>query len=155
MKQLLSILFVLSFVTYFSQTKKVSVKIKQFMPYCGGVAPTAEMEANLKVPVPYANKKLICVSSKNKIDTITTDANGFIKMKLSNGKYHFFEPWKYFKQLPNGESSNNIKMDCLATEWAKPDIIITVGKKITTINNIEYVRCPYQFPCLIQKHLPQ
>ncbi len=125
------------------------------MPYCGGVPPTAEMEANLKNAVPYANKKLIRISGNNKIDTVTTDANGYIKMKYVAGKFQFFEPWKYYKQIPNGESSNNIKMDCIALEWAKPDVIINVGKKITTINNIEYVRCPYQFPCLIQKHLPQ
>ena len=155
MKKIVLILSILSFTTGFSQTKKVSVKIAQFIPHCGGARPTPEMEARLKIAVPYANKKLIYVSENHKVDTVTTDKNGYLKTKLPQGKYNFFEPWKYYKQIPNGEPESNIKMDCLATEWAKADLTITVAKKITVINNLIYPACAYRFPCLINKHLPQ
>lgn len=155
MKKIIVIISILSFTSGFSQTKKVCVKIAQFIPYCGGARPSPEMEAKLKIATPYANKKLIYVSENNKIDTITTDKNGYLKTKLAQGKYNFFEPWKYYKQIPNGEPESNIKMDCLAIEWAKPDLVITVAKTNTVVNNLIYPACPYRFPCLISKHLPQ
>ena len=93
MKKLILILAILSFTTGFSQTKKVCVKIAQFIPYCGGARPAPEMEAKLKIATPYANKKLIYVSENNKIDTITTDKNGCLKTKSS-----FL---KSLKTLPN------------------------------------------------------
>jgi hypothetical protein len=155
MKKTILILAILSFTTGFSQTKKVCVKIEQFIPYCGGARPTPEMEAKLKIATPYANKKLIYVSENNKVDTITTDKNGCLKTKLPQGKYNFFEPWKYYKQIPNGETESNIKMDCIAAEWAKADLIIIVAKKNTIVNNLIYPACAYRFPCLINKHLPQ
>ncbi len=155
MKKTILILAILSFTTGFSQTKKVCLKIEQFIPYCGGARPTHEMEAKLKIATPYANKKLIYVSENNKVDTITTDKNGCLKTKLPQGKYNFFEPWKYYKQIPNGETESNIKMDCIAAEWAKADLIIIVAKKNTIVNNLIYPACAYRFPCLINKHLPQ
>ena len=155
MKKTILILAILSFTTGFSQTKKVCVKIEQFIPYCGGARPTHEIEAKLKIATPYANKKLIYVSENNKVDTITTDKNGCLKTKLPQGKYNFFEPWKYYKQIPNGETESNIKMDCIAAEWAKADLIIIVAKKNTIVNNLIYPACAYRFPCLINKHLPQ
>ena len=128
----------------------------QFMPYCGGVRPTPEMEAKLKIAVPYANKKLIYVSDKNKTDSIITDSKGVLKLKLPYGVYNFYETWKYYQQIPFGEKEKNIKMECLVLEWAKSDMQITVGK--TVVYNeykLLYPICPYRFPCLINKHLPQ
>ena len=112
------------------------------------------MEAQQSLAVPYANKKLIYVSDKNKIDTITTDANGYLKIKLKVGTYRFFEPWKYYKKIPHGENESNIKMDCIALEWAKADLQIAVSKTTVITNNLIYPVCPYRFPCLIKKHLP-
>ncbi len=154
MKNLFLALLCVTFINGFSQTKKVKVKIAQIVAYCGGIKPTAEMEAQQKIPVPYSCRKLICVSDKNKIDTVTTDKNGFLITKRALGTYSFFEPWKFYKKLPNGEQESNMKMDCLAEEWAKPDLKITVAKTITVVNNLEYKPCPYRFPCLINRHYP-
>lgn len=155
MKYILLVLSIIFFTNCFSQTKKVKLKITQIVAYCGGAKPSPEMEAQQKIPVPYSCKKLICVSDKNKIDTVKTDSKGYLKKALAPGIYSFFEPWKYYKQIPNGEPESNIKMDCLATEWAKPDMQITISKTITVINNLENKPCAYRFPCLISKHLPQ
>ena len=156
MKKIILILAILSFTTGFSQTKKIKLKMVQFMPYCGGMRPTPEMEAKLKIATPYANKTLIYISDKNKIDSIVTDSKGVLKLKLPYGVYNFFEPWKYYKQIPFGEKEKNIKMECLVLEWAKSDMKITVGK--TVVYNeykLLYPICAYRFPCLINKHLPQ
>ena len=156
MKKIISILAILSFTTGFSQKKTVKLKMNQFIPYCGGARPTPEMEAKLKNATPYANKKLIYISDKNKIDTVVTNAKGILNIKLAYGTYKFFEPWKYYQQIPYGEKERNIKMDCLVLEWAKSDMQITVGKKIVYDEyKLLYPICPYRFPCLINKHLPQ
>jgi hypothetical protein len=155
MKKVFFILSILSFTALFSQTKKVKIKLTQTVPYCGGARPTPEMEAQQKIPVAYANKKLICISATHKIDTLTTDVKGYLITNLTIGTYNFFEPWKYYKKNPTDENENNINMDCLSKEWTKPDLIITVSKKIKLINNIEYKICPYRFPCIIERHLPQ
>lgn len=148
---LLSVCFSLT-----AQSKKVKLKLVQYIPYCGGAKPTPEILKASQEEVQYSNKKLIFISSKGKIDTIYTDTNGIVSKKLSYGIYKFFEPWKFYKKIPYGFSENNIQMDCLKEEWAKEDVKITVSKKATLIeNNLKYPLCPYKFPCLITKHPPR
>ncbi len=140
----------------FSQLKKVKVKLTQVIPYCGGARPTEEIKKATETPIAYANKKLICVSDKQKVDTLITDVNGCLKTKVSYGIYKLYEPWKYYKTLPVGMRENNLNMDCLKEEWLKEDLKITVTKKETQIvNNLKYPKCAHQFPCLINKHLPR
>ena len=94
-----------------AQSKRVKIKLVQFIPYCGGARPTPEILKATQEEVPYANKKLIFISTKGKIDTIFTDSNGFINKKLFCDTYKFFEPWKYYKKIPYGFPENNIQMD--------------------------------------------
>jgi hypothetical protein len=156
MKTIVLILAIATLSNCLAQTKKpLKFKLTQVQAYCGGVHPSPEMEAELKKPMPYANKTLIRVSDKNKVDTITTDANGYIIAPTKIGKYNYFEPWKYFKQIPNNEPESNIKMDCIKSQWACPDLVLTVAKKTTLVNNIEYQKCPHSFPCLIKRNYPQ
>lgn len=140
----------------FSQSKKVKLKLVQVMPYCGGARPTEEMKKAAEVPVAYANKKLISVSDKQRVDTMLTDAKGYLITKLPYGVYTIYEPWKYYKSIPKGMQENNLQMDCLKEEWLKEDLKITITKKSTqVINNLKYPKCAHQFPCLINKHLPR
>jgi len=156
MKNIFLILSITTFLTGFSQKKIVKFKMTQYISYCGGAKPSPEIVTKLNAPVPYANKTLIYVSDKNKIDSTVTNAKGVLNIKLAYGTYKFFEPWKYYKQIPYGEIESNIKMDCLVLEWAKPDMQITVGKKIEYDEyKLLYPICSYRFPCLINKHLPQ
>jgi hypothetical protein len=98
------------------------------------------------------NKEL----NKNKIDSVKTNAKGVLNVKLSFGTYKFFEPWKYYRQIPYGEKESNINMECLALEWEISDMKITVGKKIVYDEyKLLYPICSYRFPCLINKHFPQ
>jgi hypothetical protein len=152
MKLFLLVLIVPCFA--FSQTKKVKLKLVQVMPYCGGAKPTEEMKKASELPVAYANKKLIYISDKQKVDTLLTDAKGVLSTKLSYGVYAIFEPWKYYKALPKGMQESNLQMDCLKEEWLKEDLKITVTKKAAqVVNHLKYPKCAQLFPCLINKHL--
>ena len=51
----------------------------QYIPYCGGAKPSPEITAKLNAPVPYANKTLIYVSDKNKIDSV-----GMLSFRMGN-----------------------------------------------------------------------
>ena len=140
----------------FSQTRKVKLKLVQVMPYCGGAKPTEEMKKASELPVAYANKKLIYISDKQKVDTILTDVKGYINAKLPYGTYSMYEPWKYYKTIPKGMQESNLQMDCLKEEWLKEDLKITVTKKAAqVVNHLKYPKCAHQFPCLINKHLPR
>lgn len=154
----LSIIFLLLIfgLTINAQSKKVKLKLVQYIPYCGGAKPTPEIIKLTEKPVAYANKKLICISDKEKTDTITTDKSGNIIKTLPYGTYKFFVPWKFYKTIPPAAQENNLQMDCLKEEWTKEDLKITVSKKTTLIvNNLKYPVCPYKFPCLINKHSPR
>ncbi|MES2761110.1 MAG: hypothetical protein V4677_02845 [Bacteroidota bacterium] len=155
--KLLYILFIIIFWgSAFSQTKKVKIKLVQYLPYCGGAKPTPEILKSTEKATPYANKKLILISDKEKIDTITTDKSGNVCKKLTYGTYKVYEPWKFYKRAPSGVVESNVKMDCLKEEWVKEDLKITVTKKSTLVeNNLKYPKCAYQFPCLINKHMPR
>lgn len=145
-----SLLLLISF-TVFSQTKKVRVKLVQYLPYCGGANTTKDLKNTPNKSLVYANKKLIVVSGDH-IDTITTDKTGYIKASWSYGTYLLFEPWKYYKQIPKGYSNLNLDMDCLQHEWTREDLKIVVSKKTTTVaNNIILLKCPDEFSCLITK----
>lgn len=156
MKLLVICLLLAGNFSLFAQSKKVRIKLEQYIPYCGGARPTPEILKSAETPVPYANKKLIIISPKGKIDTVITDSSGNICKRLPYGTYKFFVPWKFYKMIPPNTPENNLQMDCLKEEWTKEDLKIIVSKKATTVeNNLEYPMCPYKFPCLINKHSPR
>ncbi len=152
---LLQLFTIISFFA-FSQSKKVNIKLVQYMPYCGGAKPNHDLKNSSNNAVAYANKKLIVISSHYVIDTIITDKNGFLKKLWKYDTYKLYEPWKYYNKIPYNQEAENLNLDCLKEEWEKEDLKITVSKKnITIVDNIKLPKCPQQFPCIINKHLPQ
>lgn len=140
----------------FSQAKKVRIKMVQYFPYCGGAKPNKDLKNTPNKAIAYSNKKLIVINEKLDVDSVTTDKSGYLKTKWDYGTYLLFEPWKYYERMPPGQDSTNINKECLKDEWKKEDLRIVVSKKTTTVaNNITILKCPYLFPCLIKKHLPQ
>lgn len=147
---------IISSFSLMSQSKKVKIKLVQYIPYCGGAKPTAEMTKATETPIAYANKKLILISDKEQIDTVVTDKNGNLIKTLFYGVYKAYEPWKFYKKIPAGTQDNNLNGDCLKEQWIIEDVKITVSKKATlTENNLKHPKCAYQFPCLINKHAPR
>lgn len=156
MKSFFILILLLVNISLFSQVRKSKIKIVQYMPYCGGAKPDKELKNTPNKGISYCNKKLIYVSDKQRIDTLTTDKNGYLRFNLPYGTYFFYEPWKYYMKIPKGFDESNINKECLKEEWVKEDMKITISKKtITVVDNLKLPKCPYQFPCLINKHLPQ
>ncbi|MBL7934880.1 MAG: hypothetical protein JNM51_03630 [Bacteroidia bacterium] len=135
-----------------AQSKKMKLKLVQYIPYCGGVTSKSDLKNTPNKSKVYANKKLVVVSDNHVIDTLITDKSGYLKANFENGIYYLFEPWKYYQKIPAGFTEINLDMDCLKEQWKKEDLKIVVSKKTTTVaNNIKLLECPDQFPCMIHK----
>lgn len=161
MKHILGLILLLGIFSCTAQKKTVKLEMKQTHPYCGGARPTPEIEEKARVPHPYADKTLIYVSAKGgKSQTVKTNAEGLLTVKLSPGTYFFYEPWKYYKKTPDGSAIDNYDKACLEEVWKKEDLKITYTKvkldeKLDIQNNIESAKCPWNLDCLVKKHMPE
>lgn len=136
--------------------QKIKLELKQLHEYCGGARPSPEMLAKYEKPWPYANKKLIMVSSEGKIDSVQTDAKGKVTLKLKNGVYKLYEPWRYHKRTPDGTAAENFDKECLEKQWDKVDVEIEIKKRKSKITkNIDNAFCPYKIPCLKNPQMPE
>lgn len=152
MRFLLLILFPLSLI---SQTK-VNVQIMQKGTYCGGARPNPEILAQHEKPKPFANKKLVLVASNSKTCTATTNANGYLKIKLKAGSYKVYEVWRYYKKTPDGTDIKNFDPECLKLAWEKIDMTIDAQKKMQdVIIFIDDAYCPHTIPCLLNPQYPE
>ncbi len=152
MRFLFLILFPLSLL---SQTK-VNIQIMQKQHYCGGARPNPEILAEHEKPKPFANKKLVLVSANGKTCTTTTNANGYLKIKLKAGSYKVYEEWRYTKKTPDGTDMKNFDAECLKLAWAKVDITIDAQKKAQNIIiDIDDAYCMHTIPCLLNPKYPE
>jgi hypothetical protein len=156
MKNFLIVFFILNFFSCTAQKKNVKFQINQTRPYCSGARPSEEMLEKARIPQPYANKTLIFISEGGKLDSVKTNANGFISLKLTKGTYRFFEPWKFYKKTPDGSSEENYDTLCLKETRKKEDLkVVFSGKKTTVENYIAEGKCPFMADCLLRRHLPE
>lgn len=138
-----------------SQTK-VNVQLMQKGTYCGGARPNAEILAQHEKPKPFANKKFVLVSANSKTCTATTNANGYLKIKLKAGSYKVYEAWRYNKQTPDGTDAKNFDPECLKLAWTKVDMTIDVQKKAqSVVVDIDDAYCPHTIPCLLNPQYPE
>jgi hypothetical protein len=136
--------------------QKIKLELKQQHEYCGGARPSPEILAKYEKPFPYANKKLIMVSSLGKVDSVQTDVNGKLSLKLKEGEYKLYEPWRYYKRSPDGTTIENYERSCLENQWLKVDILIEIKKRKSKITNvIDKAYCPHTIPCLLNPHIPE
>lgn len=135
---------------------KVNVQILQKYNYCGGAKPPAEILAQYDKPRPFANKKLVVVSANGKTCKATTNANGYLKIKLKAGSYKVYEAWRYNKQTPDGTDAKNFDAECLKLAWEKVDMTIDAKPKAQTIKiDIDDAYCQHTTPCLLNPQYPQ
>jgi hypothetical protein len=149
-------LFLLLFpFTLLSQTK-VSIQILQVQHYCGGIKPPKETLDELAKPKPYANKQFVFVSSKGKTCKATTDANGYLKIKLKAGSYKGYEAWRFNKKTPDGTLEKNFDTECLKKAWEKVDITIDAQKSTQNVKiDIDEAYCPHTIPCILNPKYPE
>lgn len=139
-----------------AQKKSVTLELSYYEPYCGGARPNDEILAESQKPKPYAGRKVILISGTGKVDTLTTDAKGKIKVKLKTGEYSLMEPWRYYKRSFNGAPLEHFDKACLKTEWMKTIALLSVGKKKTKISFTNELSnyCEWNIPCLLETHAP-
>ncbi|HWY12597.1 MAG TPA: hypothetical protein VN026_14790 [Bacteroidia bacterium] len=155
MKKLNFIILLLMPLAQFSQSG-VFLELTQEQKYCGGAKPSPEILKQYEKPLIYANKKLIIVSAKGKIDSVKTDSKGVLKLKLKPGLYKLYEPWRYHKATPDGTDIKNFDKECLQKVWAKVDILIDTQKKKQHIEvNIDPLFCMHEIPCVTNPQYPQ
>jgi hypothetical protein len=136
-----------------AQKRNLMVKVTYIQPYCGGARPTPEMEADATKEKNYSNRMVIIVNTMGKVDSSMTDSSGYITKKVPFGNYKLFEPWKYYKRGPNGESMSELDQECMKKEWAKPFSTVVFTKKLVNVTSSGPIimQCAYNFPCTINK----
>jgi len=139
-----------------AQKRRITLELIYTQPYCGGARPTIEMQEEAEKPRPYANRKMILISSKGKVDTVMTDDNGVLKFKAKRGKYALLEPWRYYKRTFSYAPNEQFDAGCLEKEWKKETCSITVTWKEAAFEFknelIEF--CDWSIPCLKEAHAP-
>jgi hypothetical protein len=124
-------------------------------PACsdGKAADTTKMNLMDK---PLRFTKFYVYSNKQCVDTITTDEDGIVVARLTDGEFFLFEEWKQFRRTPDETSMNDYYLDCLNKVWAKPNYkIVFENDEVTmTYYEIKVSRCPDAYACLKVRHLP-
>lgn len=139
-----------------AQKKTIQLEFKYYEPYCGGARPTDEILEEAQKAKPYANRKMILVSSNGAVDTFWTDVKGKLKIKVRKGEYKMYEPWRYYKQSFSGAPVEQFDLDCLKKEWSKATVEISVTRKKTNIaftNDLQNY-CDWSLPCLLESQMP-
>lgn len=155
-KTFLTLVVLCSAMISCSQKKLVITQINFMQPYCGGARPTPEIIADAEKAKPYANKTIIIVSAKGKIDSAKTNDAGFLNIKLKVGTYKLFEAWRFYKKATGGLVVSDFDGECLKNEWKKEikEIVVTKKEnKISEKNEIIEI-CPSNLPCVLESRRP-
>jgi hypothetical protein len=146
------------FITFLScaPKKELSLKLTYTSNYCGGARPTEEMENGASKPRAYADRSVIIISEKGKIDSVRTNSEGVLKKKLRAGSYKLFEPWRYNLFTPENLPIDAFDRECLKNEWQKQMFQVTISKEeVKTISVTPIIFfCPWAAPCLLQQEVP-
>lgn len=139
----------ISFVN--AQKEKIVLTISCRGEYCGGARPSQEMIEAAQRSKPYANKVIVIISDKYKVDSVKTNDKGELIFKIKPGKYKLYEAWKYYKTGSQGMDVSKFDRECLKMEWNQEIYrIIKEKKKKTRIEvGLEIMnRCEFGMPCL-------
>lgn len=139
-----------------AQTRQINLQITCMQPYCGGARPSAEMLAEAQKPKPFANKTIIIVTAKGKADSVKTNTNGELVLKLKKGNYKIYESWRYYKKGAGGLKIADFDKECLKNEWKKEIKEIIVSKKEFKVidKNVIVEDCPWNLPCILESAKP-
>ncbi len=134
----------------------VSGTIMQTVSYCGGAAPSRQIQDSSNTPhaIPYA-KLFVKSGSSNKqdgriIQTINADQEGNFKISLPAGKYCMLEEWKAgtFK-LPSNDNNHKVDSACYRDLYNSCDFEILVAhKNIHQLKIVFHRTCSYNQPCV-------
>ena len=142
-----------------SQTFRVSGKVTQSFPYCGGANPPAEVMDNLARPVAYPNKKFyIRAGGINNItakvvSSFTTDSSGSFSFNIAPGTYSIILEEQLVQPDVKKYEKQNLRLNrkCLDQWFIKPYYIIEVKDKDISDLNFHFLhRCfiDSDIPCI-------
>lgn len=129
----------------------ITVKFHYIPPYCGGAAPTEEMEKERLKGLPWSNKEIYyLIDGKAPKKGITND-NGALILQGS-GDFCFKMPFKVDESIVQGfrDKGQDFDESCLKEMTEKCDLQFTAHNDTTVLYTI-YGRCAYQgqIPCMI------
>jgi hypothetical protein len=155
MHNLRLILFLSLPLSFLAQKVRVTIPVTYTRPYCGGARPTEEMEKEAATPKPLTGTTLIWLSENGKADSVKTDAEGKLKLKLKTGTYKVYEAWRYRLYTPNNLPMESFNKECLRLEWEKYAYLVKVSKRKYTITSVEPIvkTCDWTLPCLTEEVL--
>lgn len=120
----------------------VTGKLMQTHSYCGGMAPTPEMEANYRKPVPYTGKVFyvrkgnVNSTKAEVITSFTVNESGDFSFQVTPGTYSIIQE-KQLKALKDKDlvstSTTQVDAKCLKEWWLKPYYLLEVKTENITI----------------------
>ena len=142
-----------------TETYRISGKVEQQFPYCGGAVPTQEMRTKAATPVAYPNKTFYVRAGRTNrengevIKRFTTDNEGLYSIALLPGIYSIIVEEQLNAVNPKDYTTENQKVNesCLADWWKKPYYLLEVkDQNITSLNFTFVHRCflTNDIPCI-------
>ncbi len=136
----------------------VTGKLMQTNSYCGGIAPTPEMEAEYQKAIPYGGKVFYVRKGKvnsakaEVITSFTTDAKGEFSFQIIPGTYSIIQA-KQLKPLKAADfkSTESLQVDaaCMKEWWVKPYYLLEVKT-----SNITIPGWSVHHPCFVSGDIP-
>ncbi|MBK9285594.1 MAG: hypothetical protein IPM51_14935 [Sphingobacteriaceae bacterium] len=152
---IVSVFCFVSNLIFAQEIHKVELIFRYTPPVCneGKAADTTKMFITDR---PLKNTKFYVYKDKHCIDSIITDEEGIVVIKLTDGEFFLFEEWKQFKRTPDGSPKSDFFADCLVKVWQKPNYkIVFANDEVTmTYYEVSASRCPDAYACLKVRHLP-
>jgi hypothetical protein len=133
-----------------AQKVRVEIPVSYTRPYCGGARPTEEMEKEAATPKPLIGATFIWLSEDGRSDSVRTDSEGKLHLKLKKGSYKIYEAWRYRLDTPNNLPIENFDKLCLRAEWEQSTFQVTVTKKKYDYRILQPIVkvCDWSLPCL-------
>lgn len=143
--------------------KLVRITVSNAKPYCGGAAPTPDMQ-NPKMEVLPNFSLVLFIQNEDdtrgkEIKMVTTDNSGLLTFELPAGKYQLWKPSKLlsFEEFVKAESPDLGKdfeykdKECFLAWKENPDFVFEVNSD-TTLNLAYHLNCNTgSHPCLKYK----
>ena len=127
---------------------KMNLKFKYIPAYCGGAAPSNEMEAERQKGLAWRSQVLYMdKNGANNFESFVTDQYGYLKLALLEGNYCIKKPYKIeeAKLMKFKNEGWEFSQECLKQELEKCDFSFQISKD-TTIEYVVYGRCQYDGP---------
>lgn len=126
----------------------ISIHFQEYRPYCGGAAPSPEIEAEVSKGVPYGNKEILFMDVNNKEWKFNTNEKGDVEIMLPAGDYKIYSKGKRDQaQIEKWKGDNwEFNEECLEKYFRESDHFLSLTKESQDTSFRVRNRCWYQGP---------